>query len=138
MWHRRILVAAAFNGMAALGGRVLQAWGLNEGHRFIYLSLWFGTGGVIALVLMVRARTLPRVQDIAAGLAMGATSLAGEIGILRALQDLPGSVVYSGIIAGEIAAVGAVGAIVFGERIGPYGVAGIVTGLASVVLLVTR
>ncbi len=135
MWYRRILIAAAFNGAAALGGRTLQAWGLNSDHRFQYLALWFGAGAMFALVMMVRSKSRPALQDIVAGLVMGTTSLVGEIGILRALQDLPGSVVYSGVIAGEIASVGAIGAVVFRERIGVYGVLGILAGVASVVLL---
>lgn len=135
MWVRRILIAAVFNGLGALGSRTLQAWGLNEGHRFQYLALWFGVGAVVAVVLVVRARAKPALGDVAAGIALGVTSLMGEIGILRALQDLPGSVVYSGVIAGEIASVGIIGAVGFREKLGPYGIAGIIAGVASVVLL---
>jgi drug/metabolite transporter (DMT)-like permease len=135
MWVKRILIAAVFNGLAALGSRTLQAWDLNEGHRFQYLALWYGVGAVAAIVPAIRARARPSLADVAAGIALGITGLVGEICILRALQDLDGSVVYSGVIAGEIALVGIIGAVAFREKLGPYGVAGIIAGVASVVLL---
>jgi len=135
MWIRFILIASGVNGLTACASRILQGWGLNQGYRLEFLSLWFGSGAVVALVVMLASRMRLGRVEIALGVAMGTCSLAGEIFVLRALQGLPGTIVYSGVIAGEIAVVGMIGAVVFRERLGPKGLLGIVAGVAAVVLL---
>ena len=135
MWVRFILIASGINGVTACAGRILQGWGLNQGYRLEFLSLWFGSGTVVALVVMLASRMRIGRVEAALGAAMGTCSLVGEIFLLRALQGLPGSVVYSGVVAGEIAIVTSIGALAFKERLGPLGLAGIAAGLVAVVLL---
>jgi multidrug transporter EmrE-like cation transporter len=135
MWIRFILIASAINGLTACASRILQGWGLNEGYRLEFLSLWFGSGAAVALVVMLASGMRLGRVEIALGLAMGTCSLAGEVFLLRALQGLPGNIAYSGVIAGEISAVGVIGAVAFRERLGPKGMLGIAAGVAAVVLL---
>ena len=67
-WLRFVLIACVVNGVCALYGRILQGWGLNQGYRLEFLSFWFGSGAVVALVVMLAGRMRPVRAEVLIGL----------------------------------------------------------------------
>lgn len=138
MWYRFILISSLINGFAIFGPRVIEGWGLNEHFRMHYLTLWYGGGAVMALLYMIKSKLRPTRVEMIAGLIMGVLSLLGLSSTLRALQGLPGNVVYSSITAGEITSVSIIGTLAFKEKLGPCGIAGVISGMLAVILLTLK
>jgi multidrug transporter EmrE-like cation transporter len=63
-------------------------------------------------------------------------SFGGQLFSLLTLErNVPGYVVFPMTTGGNLFLVAAAGVLLFREKIGPYGMAGILTGIASLVLL---
>jgi multidrug transporter EmrE-like cation transporter len=89
--------------------------------------------GVLALLV---SRTRIQFKDAVMALGTGAGSFGGQLFSVLALeQKVPGYTVFPITTGGNLFLVAAGGVFLFRERIGVYGIAGIVTGIASLVLL---
>jgi multidrug transporter EmrE-like cation transporter len=91
---------------------------------------------VFALVALGgSARNLKR-REILLGAAMGACSLGGQgFTALALASQVPGHVVFPITTGGSLFLVAAAGVLIFKEKVGSYGVAGIILGITSLVLL---
>jgi multidrug transporter EmrE-like cation transporter len=142
MWFRWMMTAFFFNGICTFGIRILAGRGLASRYTSTYLFLWYSAGAVLLASIHVsnrlylRRSLAPKPVDIAVGIALGTASVTGQTFLGMALGGgLPGSVVYPITLAGGLFIVVGAGFLLFRERVGPYGIAGIALGLVSIVLL---
>jgi multidrug transporter EmrE-like cation transporter len=136
MWFRWMILAFAFNGVCTFGLRILAARGLADRYTSAYLVLWYLAGTVLLGAFYLHRRMQTRRVDLAVGGALGVASVAGQTSLGLALSHgLPGSMVYPVTLAGGLFIVVGAGVLLFKERVGPYGMAGIALGILSIILL---
>jgi|SRR5579864_1799263 drug/metabolite transporter (DMT)-like permease len=136
MWFRLMMVAFVFNGLCTFGLRILAGLGLAAHYTPLYLVFWYLSGGAFMLVLFARAPNRPARSDILVGAGLGFFSTCGQNSLGLALaKGLPGSVVFPVTLAGGLFVVVLAAVVIFKERIGPAGVAGISLGIISIALL---
>jgi multidrug transporter EmrE-like cation transporter len=136
MWFRLMLVAFIFNGLSSFGLRILTGLGLAAHYTPVYLIFWYLSGVVFMLVLLSRAPHRPARSDVLVGAGLGFFSTCGQTSMgLAMASGVPGSVVYPVALAGGLFLVVLSAVVVFKERIGPAGVAGISLGIISIALL---
>jgi len=138
MWYRMMIIAFLANGLSAFGVAVVgEMEPFGKTHGFLYLALWYSGGLAVATGVLVYAGVWPRRHEVVVGGIMGICSSVGWLCIGRALaNEVPAYVVLPIAIAGSLSVVAAVGVIGFKERLSLYGYAGIVAGVAAIVLLV--
>jgi drug/metabolite transporter (DMT)-like permease len=135
IWVRLMLVAFLANGLGPFGLKVLTEHGLAA-YRSQYLLYWYMGGFVFALVALLVSRSGVNGREILLGAAMGGCSLAGQSFTAMALsRGLPGHIAFPLTTGGSLFLVALAGIVLFKERIGPYGLCGVVLGVASLVML---
>jgi drug/metabolite transporter (DMT)-like permease len=136
MWFRLMMVAFVFNGLCTFGLRILAGLGLAAHYTPLYLVFWYLSGGAFMLVLFSRAPNRPARSDMLVGAGLGFFSICGQNSLGLALANgLPGSVVFPVTLAGGLFVVVLAAVVIFKERIGPAGIAGISLGIISIALL---
>ena len=136
MWLRWMALAFVFNGVCTFGIRILAGRGLADRYTSTYLLIWYGAGAVFLGALYLFQRKKTRRSDLLIGGGLGVCSVSGQTSVGLALaRGLPGSIVYPVALAGGLFLVIAAGVLIFKEKIGAYGVAGIILGLVSIILL---
>jgi drug/metabolite transporter (DMT)-like permease len=134
-WMRLMLVAFLANGCGPFGLKVLAEHGLAA-WQSQYLFYWYLGGFVFALVALLVSRSGVNGREILLGAGMGACSFAGQSFTALALaKGLPGHIAFPLTTGGSLFLVALAGIVLFKERIGPYGLCGIVLGVASLVML---
>ena len=131
-------MAAAFicNGVCNFGLRILAGRGLGERYTSVYLAIWYLAGSLLLFALYLPRQKRTRWVDVAVGAALGLASVMGQTSVGLALsRGLAGSIVYPITMAGGLFIVVVAGVVLFDERIGPCGIAGIALGITSIVLL---
>lgn len=135
-WLRLMMIAFVANGLGPFGLKMIAEKGLSERYQFQYLLLWYGGGLLFGLGWLLATRGRLRLKELilAFGIAIG--SFGGQFFSLLALErNVPGYIVFPMTTGGNLFLVAAAGVLLFREKIGPYGVAGILVGIASLVLL---
>ena|ERR1700739_3092502 len=135
-WLQLMLVAFVANGLGPFGLKIMAEKGLSQQYHYQYLLLWYLGGLLFGLgwFLATRGRFRSREFLMSFGIAVG--SFGGQLFSLLALErNVPGYVVFPMTTGGNLFLVAAAGVLLFREKIGPYGIAGILTGVASLVLL---
>ena len=135
-WLRLMLIAFVANGLGPFGLKMIAEKGLSERYQFQYLLLWYGGGLLFGLAWLLATRGRFRLRELimAFGIAIG--SFWGQFFSLLALErNVPGYIVFPMTTGGNLFLVAVAGVLLFREKIGPYGVAGILVGIASLVLL---
>jgi drug/metabolite transporter (DMT)-like permease len=135
-WLRLMLIAFVANGLGPFGLKIMAEKGLSEQYHYQYLIIWYAGGLLFGLVWFLATRGRFRAQEfvMAFGIAMG--SFGGQLFSLLALErNVPGYVVFPMTTGGNLFLVAAAGIFIFREKVGPYGIAGILTGIFSLVLL---
>jgi drug/metabolite transporter (DMT)-like permease len=134
-WFRLMLVAFVANGISPFGLKVLAELGLSQ-YEFQYLIFWYA-GGLILAVLTMGAGHFPFQRwEILLGAGMGLCSLGGQYFMGQALANgVPGHIVFPIATGGTLFLVALAGILVFKERVGPYGRAGMVLGILALVIL---
>jgi hypothetical protein len=131
-----MLVAFFANGLGPFGLKVLTERNLANQFQAQYLFYWYLGGLLFALAALGASwRNLQR-REVILGAAMGACSLGGQgfTGLALA-SGVPGHIVFPITTGGSLFVVAAVGILVFKEKVGGYGIAGIALGITSLVLL---
>lgn len=135
LWARLMLIALLANGIGPFGLKVLAMRGLS-GEQSRYLFFWYLGGLVFAVAALMFSRSGVNAREIMLGAAMGGCSLAGQTFTAMALsKGLPGHIVFPLTTGGSLFLVALAGIVLFKERIGPYGLCGVVLGVASLVML---
>ncbi|HEX2524126.1 MAG TPA: hypothetical protein VHP35_18610 [Terriglobia bacterium] len=135
MWYKMMTVAFLTNGLGVFGTRVLTGWHLAESFKFQYLVFWYGSGLLFALFFW-RNRIRLTQRDLVIGGLMGAASVGGQFSLLSALENgIPGHIAFPLANGGGLFLVALIGVVAFGERVGGYGIAGIILGIGATILL---
>ena len=137
MWLRLMLIALVANGLGPFGLRVLQDKRLLEPHRLAYLGFWYAGGLALAGMAYLRRPARVNRSEVALGGAMACCSLGGQLATALALTTVPGHIAFAVTTGGNLFIVAAAGILIFRERVGAYGFAGIALGVLSLLLLET-
>ena len=135
VWLQMMLIAFVTNGLGPFGLKVLteQGWG---SFQWQYLIYWYAGGVLFALLALWRNWQGMARRELILGVLMGMCSLGGQSCTGLALaRGVPGHVAFPITTGGSLFLVAAAGILIFKERIGAYGVAGIALGIASLVML---
>jgi drug/metabolite transporter (DMT)-like permease len=136
MWFRLMMIAFVFNGLSPFGLRILAGLALAAHYTPLYLVFWYLSGALFMLVLFSRARGKLTRSDILVGAGLAIFSTCGQTSMGLALSHgIPGNVVFPVALAGGLFVVVLTAVVIFKERIGPAGVAGISLGIISIALL---
>ncbi len=136
MWLRAMLLAFLLNGLSPFGLRILAARGLGKEYTTLYLFYWYLAGLAFAVLWVLVRRERMRTASVLIGTAMAASSVGGQVFMALALNEgVPGNIVFPLAMGCSICIVTAGGILLFGEKVGIYGKAGIVLGLVAAVLL---
>jgi multidrug transporter EmrE-like cation transporter len=136
VWLRLMLVAFVTNGIGPFGLKILAERGLATRHQAQYLLYWYLGAFVFAIVALARSRLRPYGREVWLGMLMGTCSLLGQAFTGRALSHgVPGHVAFPLTTGGSLFLVAAAGLVLFKERVGPYGMAGLVLGILALVAL---
>ena len=133
---RCMLVAFLANGTGAFGLRILAGAGLGAVDERQYLSWWYACGAVVALIVYLSKAGRPEPREIVIGFVMALCSLGGQVGMALSLAGgISGFVVFPVATGGGVLLVAATGRLIYQEKVGPLGAAGIVVGFLALVLL---
>jgi hypothetical protein len=137
MWYRWMAIAFITNGLSQFGVRVLKGMGLAESHSYLYLSFWYTTGLVAAIVTFLAARHKLLPREIVLGGLMGLFSSGCWFLLTASLaHGIPGYLVFPVAIGGSLSLVALVGVVVLREHLSVYGYLGVLSGIAAMVVLV--
>ena len=108
----------------------------QEAFQPQYLAYFYAGTLLLALVALLSDWARPNRRELIIGGGMGLGSLLGQQFMGLALSHgIPGHIVFPVTTGGTLFLVGAVGMLFFRERVGPYGAAGMVLGIASILML---
>jgi drug/metabolite transporter (DMT)-like permease len=130
-----MLVAFVTNGIGPFGLKILTEKHLDQ-YESQYLVFWYLGGLLLALLAFgLRWFRLSR-WEILFGIAMGFGSLGGQFFTGKALAvGIPGHIAFPITTGGSLFLVALAGILVFKERVGPYGLAGLIIGILSLIVL---
>jgi multidrug transporter EmrE-like cation transporter len=134
VWLRLMLVAFVANGIGPFGLKILTEQGLAARYQAQYLLYWYLGAFVFAIAALVRSRLRPFAREVWLGALMGACSLLGQAFTGLALSNgVPGHVAFPITTGGSLFLVAAAGLLIFKERVGAYGIAGLALGILALV-----
>lgn len=130
-----MLVAFITNGIGPFGLKILTEKRLDQ-YESQYLIFWYLGGLLLALFAFgLRWFRISR-WEILFGTAMGFGSLGGQFFTGKALAvGIPGHIAFPITTGGSLFLVALAGILVFKERVGPYGLAGLIIGILSLIVL---
>lgn len=135
-WFQLMLLACLCNGIGAFGLKVLAERGFTERYETQYLFFWYLGWLIFSGVVLIRRPLKPYRREVLIGAGMGLCSISGQFFVGLALShEVAGHVVFSVSTGGTLFVVALAGVLVFRERVGPYGLAGLVIGILSIVIL---
>ncbi|RKY71072.1 MAG: hypothetical protein DRQ24_08145 [Candidatus Latescibacterota bacterium] len=116
---------------------ILRATGdfKDDGMRSLFLAIAFGGSCLLTLPVMVITRIRLTNRELFYGLLLGGCSLLGTGSRVLALRELSGTVVFPASTASIMILVQIAGLCLWKERVGPLGIAGLLSATLSVVLL---
>ena len=135
-WLELMLIAFVANGLGPFGLKIMAEKGLSKQYHYQYLLLWYLGGLLFGLGWFLATRGRFQSQEFLMSVGIAVGSFGGQLFSLLALErNIPGYIVFPMTTGGNLVVVAAAGVLLFREKIGPYGIAGILTGIASLVLL---
>jgi multidrug transporter EmrE-like cation transporter len=135
-WLRLMLGAMVANGFGMLGAKMLAETGLGSRFQDQYLLGWYTTGFVVAVLFTLRKLALPWRKEVMIGGGMALMSFLGQTCLVLALSGgAPGYLVYPIANGANVLFVAVAGVLIFREKLGITGMAGILCGLIAVVIL---
>ena len=134
VWLRLMLISFVANGIGPFGLKILTEMGLATQYQAQYLLYWYLGGFVFAAIALRRSGLRPNRTEVTLGALMGVCSLLGQSFTGLALSNgMPGHVVFPITTGGSLFLVASAGLLLFKEKVGPYGIAGMVLGIAALV-----
>lgn len=101
----------------------------------VVLFMQYALGTMLGLPAVLGARKPLTRSSIWVGVMGGVTSAIGMAACITAAGLMPGYILFPVIQGGTLLAGAIFGVLAFKERVGPFGVAGMIAGLAAIVLL---
>lgn len=134
-WFALMLLACITNGIGAFGLKVLAEHKLAS-YEFQYLVMWYLGWLLFSIVVFLRSPFRFSAREIFISAGMGLCSVAGQFTAGLALsRHVAGHVVFSVSTGGTLFIVALAGILLFKERVGGYGMAGLILGITSIALL---
>jgi drug/metabolite transporter (DMT)-like permease len=134
-WWKLMSVAFIANGIGPFGLKVLNELNLSS-EQSKYLLCWYLGGLFFAAVVLHGGWMRLQTKDLLLGSAMGLCSLGGQSFTgLSLSHGMPGHIAFPVTTGGSLFIVAAAGILLFRERVGFYGAAGICVGICSLILL---
>jgi multidrug transporter EmrE-like cation transporter len=131
-----MLLAFLLNGLCPFGLRILAGMGAGGEYIPVYLFYWYLAGLVFGLLWAFRSGQRIAKTAILIGSVMALASVGGQLFMgLAMAHGAPGNVVYMLAQGASICVVAFGGLVLFKEKLGLYGKAGIAAGLLAAVLL---
>jgi len=135
VWMRLMLLAFVTNGLGPFGLKVLNERGL-EAFQSQYLVYWYLGGAIFGIAAFLPGLRQIRAREVVLGAVMGLCSLGGQTFTGMSLsRGIPGHVFFPITTGGSLLLVAAAGILVFKERVGAYGAAGIILGVLALIML---
>jgi hypothetical protein len=119
VWLRLMLVAFLANGIGPFGLKILTERGLATQYQAQYLLYWYLGACVFAFAALWRSGLRPTGREVGLGALMA--------------HGMPGHVAFPITTGGSLLLVAAAGLLLFREKIGAYGIAGMVLGIMALV-----
>lgn len=136
LYLRCMFLAFLANGAGAFGLRILAGAGLGTIDERQYLSWWYACGAIVALTVYLTKAGRPESREVVIGFAMALCSLGGQVGMALSLSEgISGFVVFPVATGGGVLLVATIGRLIYREKVGSYGVAGLLVGFLALVLL---
>jgi drug/metabolite transporter (DMT)-like permease len=135
-WFALMLVACVSNGLGAFGLKVLAERKLTGAYEFQYLVTWYLGWLLFGAIIFFRRPFRFHWREVGIAAAMGLCSAAGQFSTGLALShQVAGHVAFSISTGGTLFIVALAGIFLFKERVGVYGIAGLLLGITSIILL---
>lgn len=135
-WMRLMMIAYVMNGLGPFGLKVMAEKGLLQPYHFQYLLWWYAGSGILSFAGFLLEGGGFALRELTIAFGIGAASFGGQLFSLLALErGVPGYIVFPVTTGGNLFVVAAGGVLLYKERIGRYGIAGIAVGVLSLVLL---
>ena len=135
-WLPLILLAFLANGLAASSQKVLVELGGGD-YAWQFYTVLYAAGFALFTVVSLMNTGRPNLRELATASVMAIASVAGNISIVKALDNhVPGSVAYPVGNGGSLFLVVLAGVLLFKEHVNRVGIAGIAVGIAAVLVLV--
>jgi len=135
-WMRLMMIAFVMNGLGPFGLKVMAEKGLLQQFHFQYLLWWYAGSAILSFAAFLFEGGGFAAREVAIAFGIGAASFGGQLFSLLALESgVPGYIVFPITTGGNLFVVAAGGVLIYKERIGRYGIAGIAVGVLSLVLL---
>lgn len=135
LWAKLMLIAFVANGLGPFGLKVLTERNL-AGYQPQYLFYWYLGGLVFALLALLGGSLRVNGKEIALGALMGLASFGGQAFTGLALShNMPGYIAFPLTTGGSLFLVATAGILLFKEKVGPYGIAGLTLGIIALVTL---
>ena len=135
-YRRLIAISFIFNGFLILSFKVVNEVGLSKFTPLVLFTA-YGVSSVITGIAVVNSRIKIQRKSVLIGMLSGFSSIAGVTAYIAAAGVIPGYIVFPLVNGGTLLLVALVGRIFFHEKIGIYGIAGIIAGIVSLILLST-
>jgi drug/metabolite transporter (DMT)-like permease len=134
-WLPLMLLAFFCNGLGASSQKLLVEAGAGAYTWQFYIAL-YGAGFLLMSLLSVRREGFPNRREVATGLVMAVSSVAGNVSLTLALaHHVPGSIAFPVGNGGSLTLVVLAGVLFFHEKVHRVGVAGIVCGISAILVL---
>lgn len=138
-WLPLIMLAFLANGLAATSQKVLvevdgRAY---ESYAWQFYIALYAAGFAFCALFSLTQQGRPNLREFVTGLVMAVASVAGNVSIVMALgKNVPSTVAYPVANGGSLFLVILAGLLLFKEHVNPVGLAGIVVGIAAILVLV--
>lgn len=133
-YRRLILISFILNCFLATATKAISEFGMTRSIPMVLLVM-YGLGTLLAFGAMTKKRI--EAKSLWIGLMGGFGTAVGMGSNMTAASILPGYQVFPLVNGGTLLLVALAGRLVFRERIGPHGLAGIMAGIAAIILLST-
>lgn len=135
-WLPLMILAFLANGLAASSQKVLSETFPGQDFSWQFTVSLYWTGFLFTGAVSLLRNGLPNRQEGLLGLIMAVASVAGNVLLVKAMgEGVSGSVAYPIANGGSLFIVVAAGVLLFKERLTPAGVAGVLLGLAAILVL---
>lgn len=135
VWAKLMLIAFVANGLGPFGLKVLSERKLAD-YQPQYLFYWYLGGLFFALLALFGGSFRVNRKEVALGAFMGLASFCGQAFTGLALShDVPGYIAFPLTTGGSLFLVATAGILLFKEKVGPYGIAGLMLGIIALVTL---
>jgi len=135
MSYRKLLALSfLLNGLLLVGMKAVSEFSLAAFIPSVLL-VQYALAAIMTSPEALRSKVPIRRASIRIGILAGLSSAVGMAASIAVADMLPGYIVFPVIQGGTLLLVVLIGLIVFRERIGGYGIAGIIAGIGAIVLL---